>query len=180
MVTALWGRTGMATDWFVATNGAKTASGTLNSPWDISTAFQNTLPNNSHPIQPGDTVWIRGGMYIGDSTSYPGSFTLNESSHLNGVPANPITVRNCNQERVTLNGWLYTTISNVWFWGLEFTITNDPPPVTLTRTEQDMQIGNGVYRHSGIQISGPGVKVINCIIHDCYESSRVSVGGVEA
>ncbi len=45
------------TNWYVATTGNSGNPGTLASPWDITTGLTSSL------IQPGDTVWLRGGTY---------------------------------------------------------------------------------------------------------------------
>lgn len=133
-------------DYYAATNGTAGGSGSLASPWDLRTAL-------AHPpaVQPGDTIWIRGGRYSGPFTS-----------RLQGSSAAPIVVRNYADERVIIEASVWncdpvlTTKCNgfldpctcslsdprcpnnrgtplvvaacshdVWFWGLE-TVNNDP------------------------------------------------------
>ena len=134
-----------ATDYFAATNGSGAGDGSFGNPWDLRTAL-------AHPpsVQPGDTIWIRGGRYSGPFTS-----------RLQGTPAAPIVVRNYDQERVILEASVWDCTSNpnkcsgwvdpcgcslsdpacpnylntplviarcshdVWFWGIE-TVNNDP------------------------------------------------------
>ncbi len=76
-----------AADYFVATTGTPTASGTIGNPWNLQRALNGTAP-----IVPGDTIWVRGGVYLGPFTSY-----------LKGTSAQPIVVRNYDNERVLLD-----------------------------------------------------------------------------
>ena len=81
----------LAADYYAATTGNPTAAGTLGDPWDLQTAL-----NGGHPhatVQPGDTVWVRGGVYLAPFTVW-----------LNGTPSQPIVVRNYDGERVLLDG----------------------------------------------------------------------------
>lgn len=63
---------------FVAPNGLATNNGSQASPWDLQTAlnFRPTI------VGPGDTIYLRGGTYKGNFTSF-----------LVGAPGMPITVR---------------------------------------------------------------------------------------
>src|SRR4051794_19137990 len=49
--------------WYAAPNGSATGQGTINSPWDLATAVKGGP--NSASVQPGDTIWVRGGTYLG-------------------------------------------------------------------------------------------------------------------
>ena len=63
----------LAADFYVAPNGSPSGSGSLNSPWDFQTALDQ--PSS---VQPGDTIWLRGGTYVGHYTS-----------NLNGTSTSP-------------------------------------------------------------------------------------------
>src|SRR5208283_2245068 len=81
-----------------------------------------TALNQPPPVQPGDTIWLRGGTYHAPTS---GGFV----SHLNGTAASPIIVRNYNGERATIDGkgTEYTIAiygSYTWFWGLEVMDSN--------------------------------------------------------
>jgi hypothetical protein len=84
-----------AADWFVAPSSSEGGNGTRDNPWDIQTAL-------SHPsvVNPGDTIWLRGG-------TYPGIFL----SKLTGTAESPIIVRNYNSESVTLDANVRTTLA---------------------------------------------------------------------
>src|SRR5690242_5429612 len=77
-----------AADWYAAPNGSASGSGSISSPFDLATA----LSGNS-PARGGDTIWLRGGTYVGAYTSY-----------LNGTTTAMITVRPYATERVIIDG----------------------------------------------------------------------------
>jgi len=142
--------------WFVSTSGSPSGDGSSTNPWDLTTAF-----NQPAVVQPGDTIWLRGGVY--DAPTDNGF-----ASYLNGTAANPIIVRNYNNELVTIDGitdeyaiavrGVYT-----WFWGLEITdsSTNRVPDscdAILGYTPHTQAFGIGIY--------GQGNKFINLVVHD--------------
>ena len=111
----------------MAPNGSPSGSGSLSSPWDLQTALDQ--PSSVHP---GDTIWLRGGTYVGHFTS-----------NLNGTSSSPIIVRQYAGERATLDGndgtsnvTLVINGSYAWFWGFEVMNSNPnrisgntlPPP----------------------------------------------------
>src|SRR5512142_489791 len=78
----------LAADFYVSPAGIPSASGALSSPWDLQTAL-----NQPSAVHPGDTIWLRGGTYVGHFTS-----------SLNGNSSSPITVRQYAGERATIDG----------------------------------------------------------------------------
>ena len=140
------GGPGTHTGYYVTVGGSASGAGTDASPWDISTALNGGNGN----IQPGDTVWIRGGTYLGPFTST-----------LTGSVSAPITVRAYPGERAIIdgkntpnNGSEILTVDGAYtnFWGLEITNT------VTQRTDT---------RHSGVYLrNAQHVKLINLIIHD--------------
>ena len=149
-----------ATEWYVSPSG--NGNGSFGNPWSIATAF-----NSASTVQPGDTVWLRGGTYVGNKVFYP---------RFNGTSAQPIIVRQYPGERATLKGgivWnqletlqlMYCTYTH--FWGFEITssVTNrvsadyaHPYPWPT-----DIDIAGGMTTTNG----GSGCKLINIIMHDC-------------
>jgi len=136
----------LGSQWFVSTNGS--GNGRLGSPWSLQTALTNSS------IQPGDTVWLRGGTYTGVISN---GFTV----LLCGIPNLRITLRNYNHEQATLdvNGGMFymgtagSVCSNLWVWGLEFIDTKKgsrPSPAGCISGGGD---DNGNW-------------IINCLIHD--------------
>ena len=86
-------------------------------PWDLQTALSQ--PSS---VVPGDTIWLRGGVYRAPSSN-------GFDSKLNGTAGSPIIVRNYNGERATIDGRgtefsLAVDGSYTWFWGLEVMDSN--------------------------------------------------------
>jgi S-layer homology domain len=144
------GRTAAATDFYVSPTGSPSGSGSINSPWDLQTAL-----NQPSSVHPGDTIWLRGGTYVGDFTSY-----------LNGTSSSPIIVRQYAGERATLDGNDGTSNTTLvvypgtytWFWGFE--IMNSNPNRISSSTTPPPNYGEGVH------LLGVGDKLINMVIHD--------------
>src|SRR5687768_12268860 len=74
-----------ARDWYVSPTG--TGSGEIESPLSFPVAM-----GSAGPVQPGDTVWLRGGVYCGEFRS-----------ERNGLPDQPIHVRPFPGERATFD-----------------------------------------------------------------------------
>jgi hypothetical protein len=144
---------------YVSTQGTPTGDGSIGNPWDLQTALYQPAS-----VQPGDTIWIRGGTY-GNGL---GIFY----SRLVGTAALPIIVRQFPGERATIDGWLQvgccdqnpqpTEGAYVWFWGLEFasSVTNRTGLPNGSSTILD-----------AVDTWAPGTKFIDNIVHD----SRVGI-----
>lgn len=135
---------------YVSPDGLATNDGSSARPLDLATAL-----SSSSPVQPGSTIWVRGG-------TYRGAFV----SSLNGTSTAPIVVRAVAGERPILDGnhpdatshgiVLQALGSYTWFWGLE--VTDSSP----TRTDSGgPSTPNGVYANQST-----GIKFINMIVHD--------------
>jgi hypothetical protein len=112
---------------------ARAGNGSEGRPWDLATAL-------GHPaaVQPGDTIWVRGG-------TYGGSFV----STLAGTVSAPIVVRGYPGEHATISGGIDVRGGGyVWLWGLE--LANLDPQLEAY----------------GVAVLAPGVRLINLIIHD--------------
>ncbi|MGH9767569.1 MAG: hypothetical protein ACREAB_09070 [Blastocatellia bacterium] len=141
---------GPTTGVFVAPNGKPGNKGSKGSPLDLATAL-----SRKGPARPGDTIWLRGGVYRGEF-----------ESSISGAAGAPITVRSYPGERgafdcadraqalpmITING------SNTHF--RDFEITCSDPDRTKPRPP-------------GVSLFGPKTKLINLVIHDV----GVGVGG---
>jgi hypothetical protein len=132
--------------YYVSETGTAGGDGSDTSPWDITTALHGA----GGAIQPGDTVWIRGGTYFAPFTST-----------LTGPSGAPIIVRAYPGERAIIDGKdtpndgsEILTVDGAFtiFWGLEITNTS------TQRTDT---------RHSGVYLrNAQNVKLVNLIIHD--------------
>lgn len=95
-----------ATDHYVAPYGTPRGTGTLQNPWPLHVAL--AAPDN---IRPGDTVWLRGGVYKGKFVSW-----------LQGAPGKPIIVRSYPGEWARIDGNVELTL-NGNIQGTDTTIT---------------------------------------------------------
>ena len=79
---------------FYVTSSATSGDGSINNPWSLRTAL-------SHPpaVKPGDTIWLRGGIYKGRFVST-----------LTGTTTAPIVVKAYPGEWVTVDGYSPTTV----------------------------------------------------------------------
>ena len=131
----------LANQYYVSPNGSPSGTGATNAPWDLATALAQPAA-----VQPGDTIWLLGGVYNGPFVS-----------NLNGSASAPIIVRQYPGQRATLEAPITATDvltvngSNTWYWGFE--VTCPDPDRTDIRTE-----GVGVY--------GANVELINLVVHD--------------
>ncbi len=143
---------------YVATSGSAGGDGSIGNPWDLQTAL-----NQPASVQPGDTIWLRGGTY-----TRTGNFT----SQLAGTSGSPIVVRSYPSELARIDA--ASVVENppdgltilgqyTWCWGLDFLDSN-----TTRVSALPFQDGTGFhYVRSGIlSAHGPGTKIINCTLHD--------------
>ncbi len=142
------GGAGTHVGYYVTTGGSGGGDGSATRPWDLGTA----VAGGGGRVQPGDTIWVRGGTYSGEFINA-----------INGTAASPVILRKYPGERVTINGDLVLGGSYTWVWGFEIMRTS---LVYLT----------GVNFGPGNQN-----RLINCIIHDAGASGigfwTPSVGG---
>ncbi|HEV8400740.1 MAG TPA: Ig-like domain-containing protein [Gemmatimonadales bacterium] len=131
--------------WYAAPTGTSGGDGSVARPWDLATA----LRGGGGKIRPGDTLWLRGGSYLG---AY--------SSTLAGTAAAPIVVRQYPGERATidvngsLNDGLYVSGTYATYWGFE--IMNS----STDRTTVTPQRPHGIVNY------GSHNRYVNLIIHD--------------
>jgi len=133
--------------YFVSPSGSSSGDGSQSRPWDLPTA----LANAAGKVQPGDTVWLRGG-------TYKGSFR----SMLRGTASQPVVVRQYPGERAIIdaNG---TSVSTWYvggdysvFWGFELT-NSYPTRVFSNTTDRRSNVVANYANHT---------KYINLIVHD--------------
>lgn len=125
---------GSQAGYYVAPGGTSSGDGSASKPWDLATAFKNSAGK----VQPGDTIWMRGGTYTGIYRN-----------DLVGTADRPIVLRQYAGERAIVNGFIDAYGAYTVFWGFEITQAN--PLSTAQR---------------GIDARGPGHRFINLIVHD--------------
>ncbi|MCS7187133.1 MAG: FlgD immunoglobulin-like domain containing protein [Armatimonadota bacterium] len=140
-------------EFYVAPNGSPQGDGSFNNPWDLQTAL-----NHPPQVQPGDIIWLRGGIYTGHFTS-----------KLSGTEEKPIIVRSYPGEWAIIqierkdplgSGPAVLTIrgSNTWYWGFEVR--------AILNTRYVSETGSN-HGNSGIDLlGGPNNRLINLVIHD--------------
>lgn len=130
--------TSRAAEFFISTDATPDGVGTKSQPWELQTAL-----NHPPSLLPGDTLWLRGGIYRGTF-----------KSALQGEARRPMIVRALPDERVIIDGCI--TIEGQWttYWGFE--VQNSDP----YRPEEQWT------RPAGISVYGPHTKLINLSIHD--------------
>jgi hypothetical protein len=119
---------------YAAPGGTATGDGSQGRPWDLATA----LAGGRGAVQPGDTIWLRGG-------TYPGKF----AATLTGTSAAPIVVRQYPGERATLDGTLRVDGAYAIYWGFELMQSNP--------------VANG---NDALDTYGPNCAFVNLIVHD--------------
>ena len=136
---------------FAAPTGTPAGDGSERRPWDLATALAGGS-STGPKVQPGDTIWLRGGTYRGGFRST-----------LTGQAGAPVVVRQFAGERAVLDGagaarsGLYVTGDYVVFWGFELT-NSDTARAT---TSADLEL-----RHNVVVNDASHTKYINLIIHD--------------
>ena len=145
------------TDYFASPDG-KGAACSKELPCSLGVA----LSGSRSPVHPGDTLWLRGGIYRG-------AF----KSSLRGFVNSPVIVRQMPGERAVLDGGdskgsAILTIAGgyTWYWDFEI-MSSDPTRVSsqVSSWPTDIPRGEGVAFQ---QVGGAGVgtKLINLVIHD--------------
>ena len=142
----------LAAEFYVAPNGSSSGNGSISNPWKLATAL-------AHPaaVRPGDTIWLRGGVYSGAFVST-----------LNGSSAGQITVRQYLGERAVLDRAASASFepalkvlgNYVNFWGFEMTNS------FTDRIIQERGSNPSASRPAGVMTYSTNIKLINLIIHD--------------
>jgi hypothetical protein len=146
---------------YVAPNASPWGNGSAGSPWSLATALAS-----SQLVQPGATIWLRGGVY--NVPSVDGGFT----STLTGTAAAPIKVRGFPGEWAVIDGNRFDapikdktvlTIQGAYTWFMGFEITNSDP----NGRKIDTTGSNGPERRgNSIDDYAVGTRIINLVIHD--------------
>jgi hypothetical protein len=150
LVLPLWGAGPPAPPrgYHAAPGGSSAGDGSEKRPWDLPTA----LAGGGGRIQPGDTIWLRGG-------TYRGAFR----STVKGSAGAPVVIRQFPGERAVIDGassrrdtWSVVGEYSV-FWGFELTNSN-LQRVTASSTEE--------IRPNVVVNYAAHTKFINLIVHD--------------
>jgi len=135
---------------FASPTGSPAGDGSSAQPWNLATA----LAGAAGKVQPGDTIWLRGGTYMP---------TAALMSSVAGTVGAPVVVRRYQTERVVLDAAAFTTDSvrrdffvvrgdYTTLWGLEFT---DSDPNRGTASRPNLLVNNASH-----------TRYINLTVHD--------------
>jgi hypothetical protein len=148
---------GRAADHYVSPNGSASGDGSLANPWKLQKAL-----DQPSAVDPGDTIWLRGGVYTGHYVS-----------HLSGSSSAPIVVRQYPGESAKIDGNYGGNLPTLeihgvytWYWGFDiynsdtgrWSSDGDDPP----------------KRGEGIQVIGDHIKLIHLVIHDTSQGILTS------
>jgi hypothetical protein len=147
---AVTAATAEAAEWYVTANGSDSGAGTQSSPMSLTKAL-----SGSTPARAGDTIWLRGGTYLGSYTTY-----------LSGTASAPIVIRAYPGERVVLDGnnaaakqsgvVLSIYGANTTWWGFE-----------IMSSDSSRDFSDGPHIPVGVLVNeSQNIKLINLIVHD--------------
>jgi hypothetical protein len=118
---------------YVAPGGASSNPGTEKSPWTLGFAVSGA----GGRIQPGDTIWVKGGTYRGEVIIT-----------MSGTKSQPVILRAAPGQRATVEGDVAVLREgHVWIWGLEIRGSTRPSEAF------------------GVNVRAPGVRLINLVVH---------------
>ncbi|MBC7853278.1 MAG: right-handed parallel beta-helix repeat-containing protein [Pirellulaceae bacterium] len=142
-----------AEEFHASSTGTAQGNGSREQPWDLATAL---LAKDR--VQPGDTLWLHEGTYVGGFTSY-----------LAGTTVQPIVVRGEAHKRVIIdarprdardNALFAIEGNDVIFRDFEMTCTD---PVRETKIAgswpEDIRRGN-------FHVKGSRISLVNLVVHD--------------
>jgi hypothetical protein len=142
--------------YYAAPGGTSFGDGSERRPWDLKTALAGGDSRGGRGpsrVQPGDTIWLRGG-------TYRGAFR----STVAGREGAPVVVRQFPGERAVLDGagparssTLYVAGDYSVFWGFE--LTNSSPQRTSPSPGSD-------FRPNVVVPAAAHTKFINLVVHD--------------
>lgn len=150
-----------ASAFYVSSTAAATGNGSFENPWQLQTAF-----NHPKSLLPGDTVWIREGVYT-NSINAPGLGMVSFMCNTKGTAPLPIIFRNYNNERVTIDAnenyaalcFMPEACSYTWIWGIEVMSSS-------TKDRGYTPQGPASVSRGNIYCNAPGIKFVNMVIHD--------------
>ncbi|HKY05511.1 MAG TPA: hypothetical protein VJQ56_11510 [Blastocatellia bacterium] len=146
---------------YVAPKGSSSGNGSKDRPWDLQTAL-------SHPasVKPGDTIWLRGGVYTKAWTS-----NRLYQSRLTGTSDKPVILRQYPGERAVIDAGsspaykdyhaLRIDGAHTYYWGFEVMYSE-----RQRRSQQTGSSPSDLRRGRGVTIYGNNIKCINLVVHD--------------
>jgi hypothetical protein len=140
-----------ARSFFAAPHGSASGDGSERRPWDLATALAGGGGTGPR-VQPGDTIWLRGGTYRGGFRST-----------VAGSVRAPVVVRGFAHERAVIDGagvprsTLYVSGGHTVFWGFELT-NSDTARTSSARAVE--------LRRNVVVNDASHTRYVNLVIHD--------------
>ena len=148
---------------FVAVDGSPKGDGSIAKPYDITTAFRSL--NNGGTVYPGDTIFMRAGIYEQCGASINCSGTIDA----------PIVIMPYNHETVIIRGncseieeGLITLNLHAEYVYVHDLIITQAPHGRLS--SQSTSWPTDIVTEIGVVVGYEGSKLINCIIHNVVSS----------
>ncbi|MFI5120034.1 MAG: right-handed parallel beta-helix repeat-containing protein, partial [Thermoanaerobaculia bacterium] len=172
MLSLLLSGSATGTDFYVSPTGTTSTApgtGTFTNPWALQTALAQPAA-----VHAGDTIWLRGGTYVGRFSSY-----------MQGAAGQPIVVRSLTGEWARIDGGPGPLVATLMLWGHDVWFMNFEifSSSTTRRSSQDGSGPSDLNRGAGVftaQDSGhPGLKLINLVIHDATEGMSLWEGATD-
>src|SRR5690348_6415686 len=130
---------------YVSPGGSPGGDGSRGRPWDLATA----LRAGAARVQPGDTIWLLGGVYHGAFRS-----------SVSGAPGAPVVVRQYPGERAVIDGSGQLDdmllVEGPWVVFQDFEITDSNADRVTTSPQ----------RPHGVVSNAPHVKYVHLVVHD--------------
>ena len=151
-----------AKTWIAALNGSSKGNGTIYRPYDLNTAFGPGDGKNPRNIQPGDTIAIRGGTYVG---SWWLKLYAKEGAPIVVMPFNGETVifdtTFPEKEKYELNCAVKISGNHIIFRDFIFRSTiQDRVSAGTTNKSLGLNLRSGIYMYAS------NSKIINCVFHN--------------
>lgn len=147
--------------YYAAPTGSADGDGSAANPWDLQTALAQP-----GVVQPGDTIWMRGGTYSGE---FRGALT--------GTADLPVVVRQYPGEHAAIDGRLDVAGQYAYYWGFEV-LDSDPQRVSAQASSDPTDLPR---KRATVFVTGPYNKIINLVVHDLGDGlfSSAAAEGLE-
>lgn len=142
-----------AAEFFVSPKGEGSNPGTRERPWSLEHGLSKAAS-----VKPGDTVWLRGGVYRGKF-----------KSELEGSADGPITVASMAGEWARIDSAEQGGRQNILQIAGRHTVYRDFEVTSSDPVRSSRMAGSSpadIRRGEGIHVRAPQTKLINLIIHD--------------
>jgi hypothetical protein len=136
-----------AADHYVSVGASASGTGSFANPWRLQTALSQPAV-----VDPGDTIWMRGG-------TYSGSFT----SGLTGSLLSPIVLRSYPGEMARIDGAGVSGSQSILTVSGAYTVYRDFEVMSSTNPNPN---GGQFSRPQGLNVFAPNNKFVNLIVHD--------------